>query len=299
MKKILFVILFVLGVNSLSFSQSVDPKLYALRKNVILALSKHGPMDIGVGIIHVQKKDTMHFNNNYHYPMQSVYKFPIAVAVLDKVSKGELALDKKIKIKKSLILENTHSPLRDKYGVKDLELSLGELLENMVKFSDNNACDILLKKVVSPKKVNRFVKRLDIDNIKILSTEAQMHANPDLAYDNYSTPLAMCDLLYKVFYTDVLNDITRDYLKGIMTTKTNTRLGKNLPKNVLFYHKTGTGPINPKRVIQSVNDVGVMEVDKDNHIIISVFMRDIDITYEQAEEIMAKIGEIVYKTYSN
>ena len=63
MKKILFVILFVLGINSLSFSQSVDPKLYALRKNVILALSKHGPMDIGVGIIHVQKKDTMLFNN--------------------------------------------------------------------------------------------------------------------------------------------------------------------------------------------------------------------------------------------
>lgn len=298
MKKILFVILFILGVNSLSFSQSLDSKLYSLRKNVIISLSKYGPMDIGVGIIHVQRKDTMHFNNNYQYPMQSVYKLPIAVAVLDKVSKGKLSFDKKIKINKSLILENTHSPLRDKYGVKDMELSIGELLKYMVSESDNNACDILLKKVVSPKKVNRFVKRLDIDNIKILSTEAQMHANPDLAYDNYSTPLAMCDLLYKVFYTDVLNDITRDYLKGIMTTKTNTRLEKNLPKNVLFYHKTGTGPMNPKRVIQSVNDVGVMEIDKDNHIIISVFMKDINLTYDQAEEIIARIGEIVYKTYS-
>ncbi|MFV0501236.1 MAG: class A beta-lactamase [Bacteroidales bacterium] len=299
MKKILFVILFVLGINSLSFSQSVDPKLYALRKNVILALSKYGPMDIGVGIIHVQKKDTMLFNNNYLFPMQSVYKFPIAVAVIEKMSKGEFGCDKKIKIKKDLILENTHSPLRDKYGVKDMELSVCDLLSFMVTESDNNACDIILKKIVSPKKVNKFVKSLGVDSINIISTEAQMHANPDLAYDNYSTPLAMCNLLYKIFYTDVLINMSRDYLKVLMFSKTDTRLRKYLPEDVLFYHKTGTGPTNPKGVIQSVNDVGIMEIDKNNHIIISVFMREIDITYEQAEEIMAKIGEIVYKTYSN
>lgn len=299
MKKILFVILFVLGINSLSFSQSVDPKLYALRKNVILALSKYGPMDIGVGIIHVQKKDTMLFNNNYLFPMQSVYKFPIAAAVIEKMSKGEFGCDKKIKIKKDLILENTHSPLRDKYGVKDMELSVCDLLSFMVTESDNNACDIILKKIVSPKKVNKFVKSLGVDSINIISTEAQMHANPDLAYDNYSTPLAMCNLLYKIFYTDVLINMSRDYLKVLMFSKTDTRLRKYLPEDVLFYHKTGTGPTNPKGVIQSVNDVGIMEIDKNNHIIMSVFMRDIDITYEQAEEIMAKIGEIVYKTYSN
>jgi len=35
-----------------------------------------------------------------HYPMQSVYKLPIAMAVLDQVDRGKLNLDEKIRVDK-------------------------------------------------------------------------------------------------------------------------------------------------------------------------------------------------------
>lgn len=301
MKKLIIQIAFIACFSQGLIAQSVDPVFYGLRKNIIKSMMNHLPFDVGIGIIHIQRKDTMLFNNNYKFPMQSVYKLPIGVAVLDRVDKGKISLDNKIKIKKSLILENTHSPIREKYGVRNLELSIGELLENMVRDSDNNACDILLKKVISPKKVDKFIAQLDVDSIKILSTEGDMNDNPDLAYDNYSTPLAMCDLLYKVFYADALSLESREYLKSLMTSnsKSSSRLGKYLPEEVVFYNKTGTGPTNPKGVIQSVNDVGIMEIDANNHIIISIFMRNVPISYQEAQEMIAGIGKIIYKTYSN
>ncbi len=46
--------------------------------------------------------------------MQSVFKFHIALAVLDLVDQGKLSLDQKVFIKKSELLPNTWSPIRKK-----------------------------------------------------------------------------------------------------------------------------------------------------------------------------------------
>ncbi len=78
-------------------------------------------------------------------PMLSVFKFHIALAVLNQVDKGNLTLDQKILIKKSDLLENTWSPLREKYPDGNVELPLSEIITYTVAQSDNNGCDILLR----------------------------------------------------------------------------------------------------------------------------------------------------------
>ena len=44
---------------------------------------------IGVGVKHLESGDTLTIHGNDHFPMQSVYKFHLALAVLADVDKGK------------------------------------------------------------------------------------------------------------------------------------------------------------------------------------------------------------------
>src|SRR5262245_9487818 len=63
-----------------------------------------------------------------HFPMQSVYKLPISMAVVKQVDAGKLKLDQKIKIsKEEYIGRNAHSPIRDQFP-DGTEMTVTELM---------------------------------------------------------------------------------------------------------------------------------------------------------------------------
>ena len=101
---------------------------------------------IGVAIVEIEDGDTVMINNAHHYPMQSTYKFPLAMAVLHQVDQGKLSLTQKVHIDKK-DLRPTWSPMRTKYPEGNIDLTVGELLEYTVAQSDNNACDVLFRLV--------------------------------------------------------------------------------------------------------------------------------------------------------
>ena len=68
---------------------------------------------VGVSIIGNNGKDTLSLHGDKRFPMQSVFKFHIALAVLSEIDKGKLSLDQKIEIgKDELLPEDFWNPLR-------------------------------------------------------------------------------------------------------------------------------------------------------------------------------------------
>ena len=87
---------------SASFSlhaQNID----TLRKEIIEIIASKDAT-IGVSIIGIDSKDTLSINGNAHFSMISVFKFHIALAILNKVDNGELSLNQKLFIKKKINL---------------------------------------------------------------------------------------------------------------------------------------------------------------------------------------------------
>ena len=83
---------------------------------------------VGVGILNFDNGDTLTFNGKAYFPMQSVYKFHLALAVLNEVDKEKLALNQNIFVKKSDLLPNLYSPMREKYPDENVNLLLSEIL---------------------------------------------------------------------------------------------------------------------------------------------------------------------------
>ena len=91
---------------------------------------------VGVSVIGDDGKDTISINGDKHFPMQSVFKLHIALAVLSEIDKGRLSLDKEIKIDKKDLLPDLYSPIRDKYP-DGATLPISEILDYTVSASDN------------------------------------------------------------------------------------------------------------------------------------------------------------------
>ena len=87
------------------------------------------------------------------YPLLSVFKLHVAVAVLAMADKENIPLDTLINVSAAEINKDMYSPMLQKYGVENFSLPLRELLRYMVAESDNNACDILIRRLGGIKSV--------------------------------------------------------------------------------------------------------------------------------------------------
>jgi len=253
---------------------------------------------VGVGIRHIESGDTLSIHGSDHFPMQSVYKFHLALAVLADVDQGKLALDQKVFIRKEDYFP-THSPIAVKYPNGNIELTIGELLSHTVSTSDNIGCDILFKLVGGPKIVEASIHRLGIRDIAIVNTEREMHQDWDAQYNNWTTPQGMVQLLDLFYQKKILSPQSRDFLVKIMeqTSTGKNRIKGHLPAGTVAAHKTGMGG-NDAGVISAMNDVGVVTLPSGGHFAIALFVTNPKDSIETVEAVMARISKLVFDHFA-
>lgn len=257
---------------------------------------------VGVYARVLETNDTVSFNRDEKFPMQSVYKFPVAMAMLKQVDAGKFRIDQPIKILKSDLTTDGHSPIREKYPHGNVSLTLRELLDYNIRESDGSACDILFKLMGGPAKVNAYVQGLGVKQINIATTEqAQVQRNePATQYKNWSTPLAMTQLLEKFYTMPILSDSSRSYLLYLMSHSGPgaKRLKGLLPAGTVVAHKTGTS-WTVEGITAAHNDIGVITLPNGNHIAVTVFVSDARATEEERDATIAKIAKAVWDAYAH
>jgi len=70
---------------------------------------------VGIAVSAMDEKDILTVNDTVRFPMQSTYKFHLALAVLHRVDLGKLDLSQTVLVRPEDLLPNTWSPLREKY----------------------------------------------------------------------------------------------------------------------------------------------------------------------------------------
>ena len=101
---------------------------------------------VGVAIKHVESGTELLVNADEIYPMASAFKLPILVELFYQRAEGRFTLDDRIEIAPGdlHVGSGAMSQLFDAPGV---QLSIHNLINLMMRISDNSAADILLNKV--------------------------------------------------------------------------------------------------------------------------------------------------------
>ena len=283
---------------TVSFSGSIFAQKEALRQKIEkITLTSKGK--VGVAVLNLDNKDTLTFNGFSHMPMQSTYKFPLALAILDQVDKGRFTLNQKIYITKKDMLPNTMSPLTEKYPNGNVDIKLSELLQYTVGKSDNNGCDILFRLIGGPVKVNNFIHSLGVKGISIVATEEQMHKNWNTQFTNWCEPYAMTQLLEVFYQGEHLSKSSNTFLKKLMTETTTglKRIKGLLPEGTIVIHKTGTSDTNDKGITAATNDAGIVTLPDGKHFAIVVFVTNSPENQNNREKVIAEITKAVWDYY--
>lgn len=251
---------------------------------------------VGVTATVLETGESVTLNGNQQFPMQSVYKFPIAMAVLAQVDRGKLKLDQKIRVEASEVLQGSRILDEKSQG---MEFSLAEILKYMVSESDNTASDLLLKQVGEPRIVTEYLRGLGVNDIVVANTEKELAQDTAVQYRNYATPDAAVVLL-RVFHEGKgLSKSSQALLLQLMTETTTgpKRIKGLLPNGTVVAHKTGTSS-TVNGVTAATNDVGLVTLPNGRHMAIAVFVSDSGANNAIREEVIAKVAKAAWDEWS-
>lgn len=276
----------------LGYSQSL--------KKEINQIIKGKNATVGVSVLDFESNKSISINGNKKLPMLSVFKFHIALTVLDQVDQGKLSLDQNIFIKEEELLENTWSPIRQNYPEGNFEMTLGELIKYTVAQSDNNGCDILLRLIGGTETVQKFINSKGVKNFQIKADEEKMHQGYEFMYWNWTTTNASNTLLKNFYDGKIVSKSSTDFLmKTMLETNTGTnKIVAQLPKGTWVAHKTGSSGKDEKGLTIAENDMGIITLLNGKHYALSVFVSDSMESETTNTKMVADISKLVFDYFS-
>jgi beta-lactamase class A len=254
---------------------------------------------VGATATVLETGESVSLNGSGQFPMQSVYKLPIAMAVLKEVDAGKIKLDQKVPVKKSdFVRVGQRSPIRDKYP-NGAELSVNELLQFSISESDGTASDVLLNFVGGAEAVMNFLGELGISEMIVANTEKEFGIDRALQYKNWASPNGAVALLRALHERRGLSEQSQALLLKFMIESPTgpKRLKGLLPKGAIVAHKTGTSGAF-KGVTTATNDIRIITLPNGRHLAVAVFVMESPADEKTREEVIAKIAKAAWDKWS-
>lgn len=222
-----------------------SPSLSTLEQQLSSLLSSKSA-DVGIAALDLNTGETVSIKGNTPFPMASTVKVAIAALYLAQVDSGRRSLDDTINGQ-----------------------SARSLMGRMLIHSDNHATDILLKDLGGPTAVQAWLKDNGVTGLRIDRTIAQLLSSRRDLWDrrDSSTPVAMVDLLKRIYKAELIKPQSRNFLLDLMAQ---CQTGKNRMKALLpgvpVEHKTGT-------LDGLSDDVGFITLPDGRRVAVAIFTR--------------------------
>lgn len=246
--------------------------------------------ECAAAVVHVESGRVASFEGERRQPLYSVFKLPLAVAVLQDVEAGKLSLDQKIRVE----------PEEAAPGVKansDLwrkvsDRTVRELLEFSIVRSDNTSSDKMLGLVGGPSVVTERMRALGLNNIEVRSNVREFLKSRE-AHPNNGSAADLARLLARLRMGEVLQPTQLEVLLGLMgrATTGQQRLRAGVPAGTPVGDKTGTGP-------STTNDVGLVTLPEGRgHLALAVLLNGSKLSVEGQEKLTAEVARAAYDAH--
>ena len=252
---------------------------------------------VGLSVIHVETGRTISINGNSQLPLYSVFKLPLAIAVLKDVEENRLRLDQKVHVIPAEIVPGT--PGNTALWLKPIDVTIEQLIDYSIARSDNTSSEKLVQLAGGALKVTERMRSLGFQNLDIHSTTGEYvktRKNP-----NTGSADDLAKLLVQLHQGKILQPAHQNLLIGFMQRATTglKRLRADLPKGTLVADKTGSGePDATTRTAKATNDVGIITLPSGRgHLAIAVLVRGSKLPDAAQEKLIAEVGRAAYDAY--
>jgi beta-lactamase class A len=238
----------------------------------------------------VETGRTLEVQGRRPLPLYSVFKLPLAVAVLKEAEEGRLRLDQKVRVTPAEVVPGS----AENAGLwpAPADRTIRELMELSIVRSDNTSSDKLLELAGGPGALTRRLAALGIAGITIRQSVREFLAARARPHPNTGSALDLARLLSRLRKGEILRPESRDVLFGFMTAATTGqhRLRGGLPEGTLVGDKTGSGPGG-----SATNDVGIVTLPQGKgHLALAVLVSGSKRPVAAQEKLIADVARAVY-----
>lgn len=253
---------------------------------------------VGLSVVHIETGKQISINGKSRLPLYSVFKLPLAIAVLKDVEENRLGLDQQIHVTPADTVPG--APENTALWQKPVDYTVAQLIDVSISRSDNTSTDKLLELVGGPLKVTERLRSLgfqDLDIHQTVTEFAETRANP-----NTGSAEDLANLLAQLHQGKILQPTQLNLLIGVMqrTTTGLKRLRGDLPAGTLVADKTGSGERDPTtQVPKATNDVGIIWLPAGRgHLAMAVLVSKSKLTQAAQEKLIAELARASYDAYS-
>lgn len=273
---------------------TTNDSLATLREKIEAAISR---TDATVGVAMICAGDTLQINGDEDFPLMSVFKLHIALAILKQADDGLISIDSALHVPNSRLRPDTYSPLREAAAGKDLVITVDELMRYSVVRSDNNACDILIDLAGGISAVNDSIRALNIGRVELTETEETMHADILRSYNNHSTPLALCTLMDRIYSGTALPPESTAYLTLLLgeSSTGRTKIAAGIPEDAFLGHKSGLSDRKPDGTLIASADVATFTCSNGRRASLAILIKDAREPDSRLDSLFAEISALTYK----
>ena len=266
-------------------------------------LAKTCECRLGISAHIIEGGRPLELNGGERFPMQSVYKLPIAMAVLDQVERRTLTLSQKVTLRAGDMAGVAfHSPLRDRYPNGGIAISIRDLIRAAIVDSDGVASDTLFRLAGGGSRITAYLRGIGIRDMDVETSEREMFADGTrmTQYRNSSTPHAAAALLRALYAGRGVAPAARDLvLKDLAESIPGPkRLKGSLPPGTPVAHKTGTDA-TVDRLTRATNDIGIISLPDGRHLAIAVFLKDSTADEATRERTIAIAARLAFDTWTS
>lgn len=251
--------------------------------------------DAEIGVAWMEGNAMHSINNERLYPLMSVFKLHVAVALLRDMQRRGAAVDTTLNITPEQMRKDTYSPLIKLHPDGKFSITLPQLIRYAIAESDNNAADILIAMAGGIDSVDREIHAMGIKDCHLSETEATMYEEPMNSYANWSKPESVVWLLRKLYDGKLLSGEYDSCIKQALaaTTTGADKIKAGLAQGMTLAHKTGTGFRLPDGTKTADNDAGVVTRPDGSRVIIAILIKDSRMSDAGNARLMAEITKII------
>jgi len=305
-----------------TFSPLPAARISGLHDHIDALVQRSRPGSLGVAVLDLRSAIEWRANAAQPFPMMSVFKVPVAAAVLAQVEQGKLSMDQAVIVHRNELESGT---IRDHFQGEQMSFTVRQLLTAAVSKSDNTAVDALLTRVGGAEAVTAFLRTHGINGMRVDLGEGGFnpifeglppHQPPPAGetavqeltrlrrgYDAYladprnrSTPDAAVSFLRKLWNKELLSPTSTQYLIDLMYAQTTpSRLRTGLPPGVRLADKCGTSYTLEDRTA-AFNDIGILVWPDGHAVIVAAFLMASTASQDERQAIFTDLAREVATT---
>ncbi|MGE5437614.1 MAG: serine hydrolase [Syntrophothermus sp.] len=307
MKKIFYFLLTMLS--TITFAQklpddyTIDQELSNELKKIVTDLGLDKQFDVGedgIETISFAVIDLMHSKpmfggvnaDNFIYPA-SVYKMYVAAEILHQVSEGKLELTTPYVVPQHNAVDVKSEMLHDPRPlIKGGDtVNVNYLLDLMITRSDNSSANCLID-IADRKNINAMIKHFGWEGSEV-TRKFLKRKFEDPSYDTIrgteTSALHSADFMYRIETNTLYNPWVSMQMKALLGRQLDrTKIASGLPKNVMYYNKTGW-------FAYWTNDVGIVDDGKVKYIIACFMPLEEELAHPKFKELSSKVYELMEK----